>query len=151
MESCKAHKTCMMDELHTQCTLLPSRYGTEWGKTLSKWTTRPHEQWAKQKEGQRAGQTSSSAGVTGQPKVMLTKHSGTQMKTAQGAVQPQQMPPAYHSDSHQSCHESHQCDNCHHQERDHFLHRDNAIQDSHDHDHGGDAPHHQTQKEQTQQ
>uniref|UniRef100_A0A915IDM4 Uncharacterized protein n=1 Tax=Romanomermis culicivorax TaxID=13658 RepID=A0A915IDM4_ROMCU len=127
VESCKAHKTRTTDELHAQRTPPPSTSHTECSKTPSKPTTRCREQWAKQKERQTVSQTSSSTGATVQRKVRPTKHSGTQTKTAQDLVQPQQMLPAHHSDSHQSCQESHQRDNCHPQGRDHSRHQDNAT------------------------
>uniref|UniRef100_A0A915K8H0 Uncharacterized protein n=1 Tax=Romanomermis culicivorax TaxID=13658 RepID=A0A915K8H0_ROMCU len=50
VESHKAHKTRMMDELHAQRTLPPSTSLTEHNKTLSQRTIRCCQQWAKQKE-----------------------------------------------------------------------------------------------------
>uniref|UniRef100_A0A915IR49 Uncharacterized protein n=1 Tax=Romanomermis culicivorax TaxID=13658 RepID=A0A915IR49_ROMCU len=50
VESRKAHSTHTMDEPHAGCRPPLSTSHTERRKTLSEWTTRRHEQWAKQKE-----------------------------------------------------------------------------------------------------
>uniref|UniRef100_A0A915L3Y2 Uncharacterized protein n=1 Tax=Romanomermis culicivorax TaxID=13658 RepID=A0A915L3Y2_ROMCU len=97
-----------------------------------------NEQLARQKEHQIAGQASLTTGGT----VIPTKHSSSQMKTAQTSMPPSQVPPAQRSDYHRSRHDSYQRDDQHHRRKDKSRCRDDDFHDSHDHDHHGTAPHH---------
>uniref|UniRef100_A0A915INA4 Uncharacterized protein n=1 Tax=Romanomermis culicivorax TaxID=13658 RepID=A0A915INA4_ROMCU len=98
----KSHKRRTTDEPHTRPMPPPSTLRTERSKTPSERTTRRQQQHNKQKAHEEAGQSSQRTAML-QPKVISTKT----------AVSAKQMPPARHSDSHHSCHESHSRDDRH--------------------------------------
>uniref|UniRef100_A0A915HRK6 Uncharacterized protein n=1 Tax=Romanomermis culicivorax TaxID=13658 RepID=A0A915HRK6_ROMCU len=122
VQSRKAHKTCMRDEPHSRRRPLPSTSHTQCDKTPSEHRVKHSEQRAKQKYRHTAGHATSTTSMTAQSKVMPTKHPGTQMKTAQSSVQPQQTLLACCSDSHRPPHELHQHDEHHCHEGDHSPH-----------------------------
>uniref|UniRef100_A0A915HXM5 Uncharacterized protein n=1 Tax=Romanomermis culicivorax TaxID=13658 RepID=A0A915HXM5_ROMCU len=84
IESPKAHKICMMDELNVGRTPPPSTSRTKRCKTPRECTVKCCEQRAtKQKDWHTPGHASSTTGLTMLQKVTQTKHSDTQTNTAQ--------------------------------------------------------------------
>uniref|UniRef100_A0A915KXL2 Uncharacterized protein n=1 Tax=Romanomermis culicivorax TaxID=13658 RepID=A0A915KXL2_ROMCU len=132
----KSHKMRTIDEPCTRQMLPPSTLRTEHGKTPSEQTTRPGEQCDKQKAREEGHQSSSQTSATPQPKVTSTKT----------AALAKQTPPAPHSHSYHSRHESHSHDDSHHRET---QQPHTTTHDGPQHKHRKDALQHRTQREQT--
>uniref|UniRef100_A0A915HHU6 Uncharacterized protein n=1 Tax=Romanomermis culicivorax TaxID=13658 RepID=A0A915HHU6_ROMCU len=88
-----------------------------------------------------------------QPKITLKKQpppktTSKQVNQDQASMLPPQLPLAQSSNSHPTCHDSHQCDDHHHQQRDNSHHHKGEDRNSCQRDHKADTPHQGMQSKQ---